>query len=312
MSLVDLDAVDFSPEDVLQHLKNNRPCVVRGFLSPEDVQMYLDHINSTNLKRYMIGNVPAYVMDKTDLAQNDYLDAFQEEPTLLHANYIRVWKHNAKNLTRWHYDGNGADLLNISLQGKKRFYLAPPNSLPVYPLSNIAWRYDFKETHIVEIEAGDMLFLPAYWFHKVLTLKNDTININYTMYNKENHKYASLRDKEIFGLHNMFGTSMDKEILSVYQNENSVACLARGLYEILVFIAIFVIFYAASRKYKQFWMIKTLLLVGLISGLYLYFNKELSIDTNGITHIIGFYILVLTSFFFIYEWNEHQSDYIML
>jgi hypothetical protein len=250
-------------------------------------------------------------MEKTDLAQNDYLDAFQEDEKLMHSNIIRVWKHNAKNLTRWHYDGNGADLLNISLQGKKRFYLAPPNSLPVYPLSNIVWKYDFKETHVVEIEPGDMLFLPAYWFHKVLTLENQTININYMMYNKDNHKHASKRDKELFGLHNMFRTSMDKEILSVYQNENPISCLARGFYEILLFIAIFVIIYTSARKYKQQWIIMLLLLIGLIGGLYLYFNNELSSDTNGISHIIGFYILALTSFFFVYEWNQHQKEYIL-
>lgn len=310
MSIIDLSSEDFSPSDVLLHLKNNTPCVVRNFLSQEIMQTYLDHINNTSLTKYKTGNVPAYYMNYKVLAQNNYLDAYQSDPDLIHSNIIRVWKHNSNNITRWHYDGNGADMLNVSLKGKKRFYLAPPNSLPVYPLSNIAL-YDFKETHRVDIKAGDMLFLPAYWFHKVVTLTDDSININYIMYNKKNNKYASSRDKELFGLHNLFNTSMDQQILKLYKTENIFSCLARGLYEMFLFISIFLILYFIGKKTKQRWVIYSLLLLGLIIGLYLYYNKELSIDTNGITKIIGFYTLFIIALFFIYDWNEHQSDYII-
>ena len=315
-TIIDLPASEFSPEELIDHLHKNRPCVVRGFLKPDVVQQYLEHINSANLKKYFIGNLPASYMEKTDLASNSYLDAYQSEPCLVHSNILRVWKHNAKNLTRWHYDGNGADLLNISLQGKKRFYLAPPNSLPVYPLTNIAWKYDFQDTHQVEIQPGDMLFLPAYWFHKVLTLEDNTININYMMYNKNNPEKSSSRDRELFGLHRMFGTTMDKEILDIHHEHpdkpNTISCLARGLYECFLFIAIFIIIYAFAKTKKIWWLIMFLLLTGLIIGLYLYTNESLGYDTNGISILIGFYILVITLLFMVFEWNQNQEAYHIL
>jgi hypothetical protein len=311
MSLVDLPFHQFSPEELLLHLKTNRPCVVRGFLSPETVKQYVDHIHSTSLKKYMIGNVPAYYMEKTELAPNPYLALYQSDPDIMHSNVLRIWKHNKHNLTRWHYDGNGADLLNISLQGKKRFYLAPPETLPVYPFSNIAWKYNFKETHLVEIEPGDMLFLPAYWFHKVLTLEDHTININYIMYNKQNQQFASKRDQELFGLHNMFRTSMDPEILSLYQNQHPVSCMARGIYEMLPFFMVLIVFYFIARKYNKTWFMVSILSISLLIGFYLYLHSSLEVDTNGITMIVGFYLILLTLIFIVFEWNKNQEAFIV-
>lgn len=311
MSIIDLEAENFSPEDVLSHISENRPCVVRGFLSKDIVNYYLDHIKHAKLTKYLIGNVVAEIFEKHQMPFNEYIEAYENDPNLLHSNTIRVWRHNKNNLTRWHYDGNGADLLNISLQGKKRFYLAPPTSFPVYPFTNIAWKYDFKETHLVEIEPGDMLFIPAYWFHKVLTLENNTININYIMYNKKNKEIASKRDKDLFTLHNFFSTSMDPEIKSIYKNEPIYYAAGRGIYEMLPFIALFIIFYFISKKYKKSWIIILSILLGFIAGMILYTNQSLEVDTNGMSKIIGFYLLIVTSIFFIIEWNENQQAFIL-
>jgi len=312
MSIIDLDADFFSPEDVLHHLSLNKPCVVRGFFAPNIVDHYLEQIRSSKLKKYMIGNVVSEIFEKKEIPFNEYINAYQQDQNLLHSDVIRVWRHNKNNVTRWHYDGNGADLLNISLQGKKRFYLAPPNSFPVYPFTNIAWKYDFKETHLVEIEPGDMLFIPAYWFHKVVTLEDNTININYIMYNKNNKQIASKRDQELFALHNLFNTSMDKEIKSIYINQRQlVPSIARGIYEMLPFIALFVIIYYIAKKSKLNWLVYALLFVGLSIGIILYSSDSYEVDTNGISRIIGFYILVLTSIFFIIEWNKRQDDFII-
>ena len=297
MSIIDLPADQFSPSDVLLHLKNNTPCVIRNVLSPESIQMYL---NSLQNETYM---------DATILEKNNYLNAYQSDPDLIHAKKIRVGKHKTKHITKWNYNSNGAEVLHILLQGKKNIYLSPPQSLPVYPFSTIAWGYDFKGKHMVEIKAGDILFLPSYWFHKVVTLKDST-TINYIMYHKNNN-HSSIRDKELFGLHGLFNTPMDQEIISVHKNENTLLCVARGLYEMFLFISIFLILYFIGKKTKQRWVIHSVLLLGCAIGLYFYYNKELSMNTNGITQIVGFYTLFITALFFIYDWNEHQSDYII-
>ena len=38
----------------------------------------------------------------------------------------RYWHHDKGHVTRWHFDGDGVQVINICLRGSKRFLLAPP------------------------------------------------------------------------------------------------------------------------------------------------------------------------------------------
>lgn len=51
---------DTSPSELINHIQNNRPCVIRGFFSPDTVNMYVNHIANSQLNAYKIGVVPAY------------------------------------------------------------------------------------------------------------------------------------------------------------------------------------------------------------------------------------------------------------
>jgi hypothetical protein len=127
--------------------------------------------------------------DSTDLCKNHLITGIENE--MIVADKYRIWKHQKNNKTRWHYDGHGGDLYNICIQGSKDFYLAPPGSFPVYPLSNIALGVEFKEKYLIKLKPLEMLYIPSYWFHKVITLEDNTINMNYTFFGNHNKKISS-------------------------------------------------------------------------------------------------------------------------
>jgi hypothetical protein len=119
---------------------------------------------------------------KTTSCFNEFVESLKEKITF--NDGIRAWKHNKGNVTQWHYDGNGINIFNICISGRKRFYLSPPGSIPVLPLSNISLKTDIwdEQSVFVEIGVSDMLYLPPYWFHKVITLEDNTLTVNYAFY----------------------------------------------------------------------------------------------------------------------------------
>ena len=305
MSIVDLHSSIFSPKDVIAHLKTNRPCVVRNFLSTENIQHYVNHINTTKIISYKIGTISSNYMKNTEIhkEKNEYLELYKNDPDLIQCDRIRIWKHNKNNLTPWHYDGNGTDLLNICLQGRKRFYLSPPLSFPVYPFTNVSIHYDFKEKYNVEIGPGDMLFLPAYWFHKVITLENNSLNINYALFNKHNNQFAPKRDQELYGLHNLFNTTMDPEILSLYKHVPLEKCILRGSIEMFHLVVLLCIVFAIAKLYKKVWIMPIVYYVLFMVGVYIYTNKNLDYDTCGMSKLYGIFTIYITIVFSIlYFW----------
>lgn len=181
-----------------EYILKNKPCIIRNFIdeincTADNVQTY---VNSKNLNSYLIGNITALLGDDTLLCDNRIVRGIKKDMEV--SKTIRVWKHNKNNKTKWHYDGHGADILNICFQGSKDFYLAPPHTYNTYPLSTIAYDIDFKEKYKVQLNKNDMLYIPSFWFHKVITLEDNTINLNYMFYGHHSKKLISPRDSDIF------------------------------------------------------------------------------------------------------------------
>ena len=115
-------------------------------------------------------------------------------------------------------------------------------------MSNIAYDIEFKEKYLIKLNPYDMLYIPSYWFHKVITLEDNTINMNYTFFGIHNKKISSKRDRELYTLHNIFNTEMcvsneTKPICNIYPNNiyNYPSAFFRGLYETILFFIIFLI-----------------------------------------------------------------------
>ncbi len=107
---------------------------------------------------------------------------FREHP-------VRVWIAGRKTRSGWHYDGNSLDSLNVQVKGRKRFaLLSPETPLGCYAFDSLVLRQMYAGTRLLnahhdytifDLAAGDMLFLPRYWFHTVESQHDVNINLNW-------------------------------------------------------------------------------------------------------------------------------------
>jgi len=121
------------------------------------------------------------------LGFNDHLKAdtsnmclgLRERLSALGCSFVnnRFWEHNRGHVTRWHFDGDGVQVINICMSGSKLFEFASPCATLVVPLTNVAMLDPITEQSVV-INEGDVLFFPSFWFHKVTCLQDNTITYN--------------------------------------------------------------------------------------------------------------------------------------
>ena len=113
-----------------------------------------------------------------------------------------VWAwFSGRGVRTWlHYDNNGCHNLNAQVTGRKRCWLYPPEELarlhpfllggsnPAYNCSAIdveapqlAFASDLQAAACwhAELSAGDLLFIPAWWFHTFLHLGELNSNVNF-------------------------------------------------------------------------------------------------------------------------------------
>ncbi|MEU6083981.1 cupin-like domain-containing protein [Streptomyces sp. NPDC047108] len=115
-------------------------------------------------------------------------------------NTVWSWFGSAGPRTWLHFDNNGCHNLNAQVCGSKRFWLFPPVSLEgLYPfgfdsgipLPNVSQvniespdcarfpLFSEMECQEGEMREGDMLFLPAFWFHSFHHLGEFNANITF-------------------------------------------------------------------------------------------------------------------------------------
>ena len=95
-----------------------------------------------------------------------------------------------------HFDA--AENLNIQIRGRKRFMLYPPGTQGYYPCPMFSQtahmsevfregpeldsarfpKFDESKAREAMLEEGEILYLPAYWWHQVTSLGDVNININ--------------------------------------------------------------------------------------------------------------------------------------
>lgn len=112
---------------------------------------------------------------------------------------VWAWFSGPGVRTWLHYDNNGCHNLNAQLRGRKRCVLYAPDDLarlhpfplggenPAYNCSRIDVERPQGELRVdatvrgwhAELEAGDLLFIPAWWFHTFEHLGEFNANVNY-------------------------------------------------------------------------------------------------------------------------------------
>ncbi len=107
-----------------------------------------------------------------------------------------VWISQGTITVGLHFDA--AENLNIQIRGRKRFVLYPPGTRGYYPCPMFSQtahisrvfregpaldgarfpKFDPTKAREVVLEEGEILYLPAYWWHQVTSLGDVNININ--------------------------------------------------------------------------------------------------------------------------------------
>lgn len=113
-----------------------------------------------------------------------------------------LWISSSGLTVGLHFDA--ADNLNFQLRGHKAFVLYPPGTENYYPLSmfsqtaNISGvyrngpdpdlskfpRFDPNRGIRIELKQGEVLYIPAYWWHQVESLGRENLNLNFWWFPK--------------------------------------------------------------------------------------------------------------------------------
>jgi hypothetical protein len=199
-------------EKIFKHIKINKPLFIKDYYLNEKFDKSIKEIIklsklSKDNNDFLKGSV--YIKSENNLFINEILTELNKCPNIKIYNEYRVWNHEKNNITQWHYDGNGIDVINICFNGKKKFILTEPNSQITLPFTNITLleTYDRKYEYI--LEPGDLLLIPRFWFHKVISLKNETITMNFCLTN--NYDTIPTNLKMLYNSHKFFNTIMNKQ-----------------------------------------------------------------------------------------------------
>jgi hypothetical protein len=277
-----------------KHVMTNTPCIIKGFINDNNCpkETLLKGLPEKEMSVLKIGPYDAYRSKYTKLCKNHIVNGVEDDQSMEVCNTLRLWKHDKGAFTPWHYDGNGADLFNVSLKGSKIFYLAPPDKFPVYPLSNVALTYPFKETSNVHLLPGDMLYIPAYWFHKVITIEDATMNMNYVFFNKNfDPSLARGRNGQIYTLHKALKTHMCTEdpICEIMGGHSYLAAGLRGMIETLPCFIIYLIILLCLPHGSYFRLLWTVIVITFL--LYLTFSSYVDEIYFGIVRLVSFFTL---------------------
>lgn len=204
---------------IFDNIKINKPIIIKNFISKNKYKESIEELiklsnMSNNKNNFLQGS--KYIQSKNNLLINDILKELDINKNIKIYDEYRIWNHKKNNITQWHYDGNGIDVINICLCGKKKFILAEPNSQITFPFTNITLLETHKKEYTYILEPGDLLLIPRFWFHKVISLKDNTITMNFCITNNHNNIPNNL--KMLYNLHNYLNTSMSKQNICKYPN----------------------------------------------------------------------------------------------
>ncbi len=145
---------------------------------------------------------------------------------------MRLWTHPEGNLSSWHYDASMVNVFNVQVTGRKKWSLISPETpVDCYPFTNFAildgkGESIFKNKHYTrfELNTGDMLFLPALWFHQVEACEPENISLNWVFTKKTTGitSKAFKRDYDRYFLAEYFSNHKFSLVRGVFAKVNRV------------------------------------------------------------------------------------------
>jgi len=118
---------------------------------------------------------------------------------------MRIWAHKKGNISSWHYDANMVNVFNVQMTGRKEWLLVSPETpLTCYPFTSFAVmdnndkKVFTKKTYTqLTLNQGDMLYIPPLWFHKVISLEKENLNLNWIFTKKQTEVTSTTLKREL-------------------------------------------------------------------------------------------------------------------
>jgi hypothetical protein len=212
-------------EKVIKAIKKNKPILIKNFIDTSS--FYKSEIKNLLNELEKNKNIAFNPLIKSYYKALDNYNFYKDtkKELLKEKNFVcdpqsRIWRHKKDNLTKFHYDGNGINVVNICLEGSKKFILTPPSSQVNIPFINLSLFNNNKKETTKEfiVEKNDLFLIPSFWYHEVLTLEDNTTTVNLCITDKkcdiDNNNLMKYR------FHSLFRTAMIKEpIINVAKNK---------------------------------------------------------------------------------------------
>ncbi|GAA0398311.1 hypothetical protein GCM10009133_03950 [Cocleimonas flava] len=151
-----------------------------------------------------------YWMEKGSLEEDyqtpEIIDQLLDTENVFPRNELmRIWAHPQGNVSSWHYDANMVNVFNVQMTGKKKWYLVSPETpLDCYPFTSFAIMdgndekiFNNKNYTRVILNQGDMLYIPPLWFHKVVSLEEENLNLNWIFTKKTTNVVSTTLKREL-------------------------------------------------------------------------------------------------------------------
>ncbi|PCI62623.1 MAG: hypothetical protein COB35_03070 [Gammaproteobacteria bacterium] len=192
-------------------VKRKQPVLIKNVINTAEFQQLLSD-NKTEMKAdHGRGSVPfLYLYFDSETIRNylfnlPLIKNLVKNKNTLFREKMRFWQHHKGNISHFHYDQRSSDLLNVCISGSKKWLFLPPEvPLKCLPFYNIALPLQKSvKAQAIEItmQAGDLLYIPRNWFHRVETLADNTENIN-IIFNDLADKHMQTREKELAAIKN--------------------------------------------------------------------------------------------------------------
>lgn len=195
-AIPELDAGDWTTFQ-RDYFQTEQPVIFRGVTvetrdADEIRQSLCQKINSdsTVTHRLLWFDVPPHLIGEVCPTPPVVAGTLDKSTAFLRENCVRVWFNNGGHTTPWHYDGHSLHVFNLQLKGKKRWTIVGPET----PLMNMPMSKTcvFEKNSLVgkrhyefDLNEGDMVFLPRYWFHHVHSIGDMNVNVNWVLMPKQ-------------------------------------------------------------------------------------------------------------------------------
>lgn len=214
-------------------LASRTPFVVRGAASDWPARSWtaekLEATIGTNGPDQYWHHLPRDRSYTEDMPCPDWLSAYWQERAhrLSLERPVRFWQAQEGHQTPWHYDGNALDVVNVQLTGSKRFTLAPPDrELPwirFLPVSTLAYDDADVPTQHVVLHAGDLIFIPRFWSHRVRALEAVNRNVNWVWTDSDfapDSAVAAREAERLAAVRKLDGSGRLDKLLTGYEAES--------------------------------------------------------------------------------------------